>query len=53
MSMLRVLIKDPSTMTLEKFIKLFDKEGCIVLLEGKRDTSKYKDSFIVDKITPI
>ena len=32
----KVLIKDPSTMTLEKFIRLFDKEGCIVLLEGKR-----------------
>jgi DNA polymerase III alpha subunit len=27
--------------------------GSTVLLEGKRDTSKYKDSFIVDKITPI
>jgi hypothetical protein len=35
--MRRVLIKDPSTMTLEKFIKLFDKEGSIVLLEGKRE----------------
>ena len=33
----KVLIKDPSTMTLEKFVRLFDKEGCIVLLEGKRD----------------
>ncbi len=35
--MRKVLINDPSTMTLEKFIRLFDKEGCIVLLEGKRE----------------
>jgi hypothetical protein len=33
---MRVLIKDPSTMTLEKFIRLFDKEGLVILLEGKR-----------------
>lgn len=33
---MRVLIKDPSTMTLEKFIRLFDKEGMVILLEGKR-----------------
>lgn len=33
---MRVLIKDPSTITLEKFIRLFDKEGMVILLEGKR-----------------
>lgn len=33
---MRVLIKEPSTITLEKFIRLFDKEGMVILLEGKR-----------------
>jgi hypothetical protein len=46
--MLRVLIKDPSTMTLEKFIKLFDKEGCIVLLEGKRKVLKSDEKRLVE-----
>ena len=32
----RVLIKEPSTITLEKFMRLFDKEGTVILLEGKR-----------------
>jgi hypothetical protein len=34
---MRVLIKDPASMNLEKFIRLFDREGMIILLEGKRD----------------
>ena len=31
------MIKDPQSMTLEKFIRLFDREGMIILLEGKRE----------------
>jgi hypothetical protein len=46
--MIKVLIKDPSTMTLEKFIKLFDKEGCIVLLEGKRKVLKSDEKRLVE-----
>jgi hypothetical protein len=45
---MRVLIKDPSTMTLEKFIRLFDKEGCIVLLEGKREVLKSDEKRLVE-----
>ena len=44
----KVLIKDPSTMTLEKFIRLFDKEGCIVLLEGKRDVLENDKNRLVE-----
>jgi hypothetical protein len=46
--MQKVLIKDPTTMTLEKFIKLFDKEGCIVLLEGKRKVLKSDEKRLVE-----
>jgi hypothetical protein len=46
--MIKVLIKDPSTMTLEKFIKLFDKEGCIVLLEGKQKVLKSDEKRLVE-----
>ena len=35
-------------MTLEKFIKLFDKEGCIVLLEGKREVLKSDEKRLVE-----
>ncbi len=35
-------------MTLEKFIKLFDKEGCIVLLEGKRKVLKSDEKRLVE-----
>jgi hypothetical protein len=35
-------------MTLEKFIKLFDKEGMVVLLEGKRDVLKSDESELVE-----
>lgn len=45
---MRVFIKDPSSMTLEKFIKLFDKEGMVVLLEGKRDVLKSDESKLVE-----
>ena len=44
----KVLIKDPATMTLEKFIRLFDKEGCIVLLEGKRDVLENDKNRLVE-----
>lgn len=44
----KVLIKDPSTMTLEKFIRLFDKEGFIVLLEGKRDVLENDKNRLVE-----
>lgn len=45
---MRVLIKDPSSMTLEKFTKLFDKEGIVVLLEGKREVLKSDESKLVE-----
>lgn len=45
---MRVFIKDPSSMTLEKFIKLFDKVGMVVLLEGKRDVLKSDESKLVE-----
>ena len=45
---MKVLIKDPSSMTLEKFIRLFDKEGCIVLLEGKRKVLKSDEKRLVE-----
>jgi hypothetical protein len=45
---MRVLIKDPSSMTLEKFIKLFDKEGMVVLLEGKQTVLKSDETRLVE-----
>ena len=45
---MRVLIKDPSLMTLEKFIKLFDKEGMVVLLEGKQAVLKSDETRLVE-----
>jgi hypothetical protein len=45
---MRILIKDPSSMTLEKFIKLFDKEGMVVLLEGKQAVLKSDETRLVE-----
>ena len=44
---MKILIKDPTTMTVEKFVRLFDKEGMVILLEGKRNVLDFDKNKLV------
>lgn len=44
---MKILIKDPNSMTLDDFIRKIDKEGAIVLLEGKREVIQADEKSLV------
>lgn len=44
---MKILIKDPNAMNLDDFIKKIDREGAVVLLEGKREVLKADEDALI------